>query len=182
MLRLLRHYHSLNMQAFTFWKKHRQNIGLFHIPLLSASLLCGTSCGIFTKMPTVLESADQARKDGRFQEAIQLYKQHLQTRLNTSWKIKNENPYFWLLTVGDVYLQAGDPVKAQLAYDQARTQNVDLPLLVDRYLSLATWYKEHGNTKEAIAILTEYRSLDTLLFNGELDTISKELVDKEDSE
>lgn len=170
------------MPTMTFGKKARRKIGLIQLTLLLASLLTGTACGLFTKIPTVLESADAARKDGRFEEAISLYKQHMQQRLETSWKIKNENPYFWLLTVGDVYLEAGDPVKARQAYDLARENNVEVPLLVDRYLTLATWYKDHGDSKEAIAILTEYRSLDTLLFNGELDAISKELVAQEDGE
>ena len=150
--------------------------------LLLSACLSMTSCHVLTKLPTVLESADTARKTGDFRAAVTLYKQHMQERLATRWKIRDENAYFWLLTVGDVYLESGDPEEAREAYDQARIHNVDRNLLVDRYLTLATWYKDLGNVRKAVSILEEYRSLDPLLFNGTLDSISKEFVAQEDAE
>lgn len=182
MLRSTRSCHSLNLFAIPIRNRHRRKGGMARLAFLNAALLASTSCSLFTKLPTALESADDARKSGKFEEAIILYRQHLQQRVDARWKIQNENPYFWLLTIGDVYLESENPLKAKETYDQARLHNVDRPLLVDRYLTLATWYKKHGDVLKAIAVLKEYRPLDTLLFNGELDTISKELVAQQDGE
>lgn len=140
------------------------------------------ACSFFAPGLTTLEKADQARKNGRYKLAIKHYQQHLEQRLATKWKIKNENPYFWLLTIGDVHLEAGDPIKARQIYDEALNKKVDTLLLVDRYLTLATWYRDHDNYEQALEILKHYRDLDLLLFNGTLDKFSKEILAKEDYE
>jgi tetratricopeptide (TPR) repeat protein len=140
-----------------------------------------SACFLFTKQRTTLEQADYFKERGDYKQAIMLYSEHLRDRLVNPLRPKNENPYFYLLLIGDVYLEDSNPIMAQQKYELAWQHNVSRELIADRFLTLATWYEKQGAYNKAIKILEQYRELDTLLYNAFLDKINKKITALEES-
>jgi tetratricopeptide (TPR) repeat protein len=100
----------------------------------------------------------------------------MESRLAATDRPEEENPYFYLLLMGDVELSRGDTVKALAFYEEAEQKGVASPLTADRYRAVAAWHEEHGQLKEAIDLLSKYRDRDDLLFDSMLDRIAKKLT------
>lgn len=130
---------------------------------------------------TYLEKADHFVSEGKLDEAIATYKKHIEYRLSVKDRASWENPYFYYLLVGDLYLRLEKPLEALDAYTLAHTKGVEVPLVADRYRSLARWYKNHDQLKAAIELLQKYRELDDLMFDAMLDKYSKELTRQEET-
>ena len=126
------------------------------------------------------EQAQEYETKGDFEAAIKAYSKHIQARQDSA--IKGENPYFYCLLIGDDYLKLDKPVEAKAAYDTARANQVDPPFLVDRAKILAKYYAEKANFEEAIKILTDYRELDAIAIDYEIDSIHKQMLEFEDKE
>jgi hypothetical protein len=92
-----------------------------------------------------------------------------------------ENPYFYELLIGDIYLSQGDAVRALDSYESSEKHGVHLTLVSDRYRSVAAWHETNGELKEAITVLTTYRDRDPLLFDAALDRVARALTALEDS-
>jgi tetratricopeptide (TPR) repeat protein len=106
-----------------------------------------------------------------------MYREHISNRLEVADRPEWENPYFYLLNVGDIELKRGDVDKALAAYEEAERQRVDLPLVADRYRAVAVWYEEHGQLQKALEVLTKYREKDPLIFDSMLDRVARELTE-----
>jgi tetratricopeptide (TPR) repeat protein len=123
--------------------------------------------------------AEHRRAAGKLDEALELYRKHLQQRLEDTARPAEENPYFYELLIGDVQLQQGKAEDARAAYEEAKTHQVGKDLVIDRFRRLGAWYEAAGRYEEAIAILKSYRSLDEFLFDIDIDRVAKEALNKE---
>lgn len=128
---------------------------------------------------TKLELAEQLLRENRHEDAIAAYRAHIENRLAISDRPEWENPQFYLLVIGDVYLGQGDITNALACYDQAAKEGIHPSLISDRYRSTAKWYEDRNQLKEAMEVLKQHRELDTLLFDAMLDRIAKTLTEQE---
>ena len=159
------------MQTNKTSKKHIIII-LFLSSLLLSNLIL-SSCS--TNFRYFLEKAEAAEKSKEYSKAIEYYNKHIEFRNNDS-KPPKENPYFYLLMVGDLYLKNEQPIEAKDTYIKAVDKEVSKPLCAERIRNIAKYYSEKSNYEEAFKILEEYRELDPLLFDLDKDNLHKEYV------
>jgi tetratricopeptide (TPR) repeat protein len=150
---------------------------LFFIASTFAVVLCGAGC--FSSGPERLTEAESLTSEGRHDEAIAAYREHIAERLGTSERPEWENPHFYLLSIGDIELSRGNVDAALATYEEAEREKVDPPLIADRYRAVASWYEEHGQLQKALDILTKYREKDPLIFDSMLDRIARQLTAEE---
>jgi tetratricopeptide (TPR) repeat protein len=146
--------------------------------LIIGSLTIFGIAGCFSSGPTELVDAEQLTRDGKPDEAIAAYREHIANRLEVSDRPEWENPYFYLLNVGDIELNRGKIDAALAMYEEAERQKVDPALVADRYRAVASWYEEHGELTKALEILTKYREKDPLIFDSMLDRVARELTER----
>ena len=143
-------------------------------------LACLISCGpYYPKKLKHLMRAEHLTSEGDFKEAIREYEKHIDLRSNQEhpdW----ENPYFYLLIIGDLKLKLKKPKEALKNYLKADSQKVSSILVNDRIRLVASWYESNSKIKEAIKLLEKYRKRDTLMFDLMLDRFSKKLVKTQD--
>jgi tetratricopeptide (TPR) repeat protein len=137
-----------------------------------------SACSLFSNSSSI-DHAEALAADGRYEEAIQIYSEHMQERLAVSDRPAWENPYFYMLSIGDLQLRMGQPEQALTSFTTAEEHHVDASLISDRYRSVAIWYEEHGQLEKALAILTKYRDRDSLLFDAMLDRIARAMTAQE---
>jgi tetratricopeptide (TPR) repeat protein len=135
------------------------------------------TAGCFSTGPQELLDAEELSSEGKHDEAIAAYQEHIANRLEVADRPEWENPYFYLLNVGDIELSRGNVDKALAAYEEAEREKVDLPLVADRYRAVASWYEEHGQLQKSLEILTKYREKDPLIFDSMLDRVARELTE-----
>lgn len=128
-----------------------------------------------------IRQAEELSRQGEYDTAIVLYREHMQERLEVEDRPVWENPYFYLLLIGDVQLGQGQPELAIVTYEEAERLKVEPTLISDRYRAVGRWYQEHGQSQKALEVLTKYRDRDSLLFDAMLDRIAKELTAQEDA-
>lgn len=150
------------------------------VAFLSFQLSACTRFARFFGPENQLELAEQFLRQSRFDDAIASYRKHIDQRLALQDRPEWENPWFYLLMIGDVELRAGQPDKAITSYTEAETRGVDTSLVLDRYRSTAAWFEKEGRLKEAVDLLATQRDRDPLIFNGMLDRLSREIVELED--
>jgi len=126
---------------------------------------------------TEAERAEALEKKGEYLEAIQAYENHISTRLASDKLYKNENPSFYKLLIGDLYLELEQVEQAEQAYLAALEKEVSKPLCADRIKKLGQWHEKKGNFEEAFKIIEKHRELDTLLFDLEIDRLHKAKVE-----
>ena len=131
--------------------------------------------------PSYLQQADEFSRQGKYGEAIDAYRSHMEERLAVKNRPDWENPYFYLVLIGDIQLGQGRPEEALASYDEADRQGVDAYLISDRYRSVAAWYEKEGRLEEAIELLSRHRQRDPILIDSMLDRMSKELVRTEEA-
>jgi tetratricopeptide (TPR) repeat protein len=123
--------------------------------------------------------AEYYRQSSQFENAITQYKLHVQDRLRDKTRPEDENPYFYYLLIGDVYLEMSDAAKAEEAYLVALEQEVELSYLIDRFSKLGFFFERLGDIEQAIEILNKYRHLDPLIFDSAVDRLHKKSVAEE---
>ena len=109
-------------------------------------------------------------------EAIKLYEAHINYRLKLDDKPEWENPYVYLLDIGDIYLNKGDVESALKYYLEVELKKVDVDYINDRLKKVAYWHEENQNFFKAIEHLKLYRDRDPLIFDLILDRISKKII------
>jgi len=124
--------------------------------------------------------ADDFSSKKKYSEAIQAYWDHINQRLAVQSKPDWENPYIYLLDIGDLYLEQNKVDQAMEAYLGAEKQGVKDGYINDRLRFVASWYEEHGELEKAIQHLKKYRERDELLFDLMLNRLARKLVDSED--
>jgi tetratricopeptide (TPR) repeat protein len=142
-----------------------------------------TSCQgryLFSSGTSLLDEAERTSREGDAEDAIELYKKHLERRLAVKDRPDWENPYLYLLTIGDLELKQGKVDAALASYEQAEKQGVNKELISDRFRGVALKFEADDKLEEACSILQKYRDRDPLIIDGMLDRISKEIVIRED--
>lgn len=141
-------------------------------------LLCMLSCVRVThRYETPAARADALKEQGKYEEAIKAYRAHLAQRI--AQRGPEENPYFYLLLIGDCYIAMDQLQEAEESYREAHAQEVDKALVADRFRRLADWYENENELENAMALLQKYRHLDPLLFDLEIDRLHKAYVRRE---
>ena len=125
--------------------------------------------------------ADRLSKEKKYQEAIDEYWRHIEDRLAVSERPNWENPYLYLLDIGDLYIEQGNVGEALRYYELAEEKHVKQGYVNDRYRGVAAWYESRGRLRDAIEHLEKYQDKDPLLFDLMLDRLSRELVEQEES-
>lgn len=141
--------------------------------------LGNTILGCSSTSPELLLRAELLSSQGQHDEAIIAYREHINARLDDSDKAEWENPYFYLLNIGDIELTSGNIEAAIAAYEEAEAKKVEVPLVADRYRAVAGWYEQHGELQKALQILTKYRDRDPLIFDSMLDRVARALTASE---
>ncbi len=124
--------------------------------------------------------AKELADDGRTDEAIAVYKLHIQRRLAEEDRPSDENPYFFYLAIGDIYLKKNDLLNARIAYETALANEVSHLSLADRFKQLADALGNQNKHDEAIELLKKYQHLDPLMLPLAIDTLHRQMIAKED--
>lgn len=148
-----------------------------------------TGCSVFVwasdfRFPqnrlTHAQRAQDLRNEHEVDEAVKEYHLHIEQRLATANRPEWENPYFYYLLIGDTYLENDQPQEAKDAYLTAYHEKVNEHFIVDRLVQLANWYLKHRQDEAGISLLRQYRELDPLLIDNEIDQMHKKIVSEED--
>ena len=142
-------------------------------------LLLGSGClrvFFLERHQSTAEKADQLAANGSWEEAIELYRTHMEERLKSKSRPDEENPYFYHLLIGDLYLDQDKDAKALENYKIAEEKEVASVLVVDRYRRMARWYSSRKEHERAITFLRSVRELDPLIFDADIDLIHKAMV------
>jgi tetratricopeptide (TPR) repeat protein len=126
------------------------------------------------------QKADKLKSQGKIVEAIRAYETHIKHRLADSRRRPEENPYFYQLYIGDLYIEQNKPQQAREAYLIAKEKRVETNLIADRLVKLARYLVARGKNAEAIKLLKEQRSVDPDALDAEIDEIHKKTVAAED--
>lgn len=148
------------------------------LALAGASLFL-IACASLSEQGDPIERAERHTEEGHYDEALALYRKHMDDRLAATNRPEWENPYFYLLAIGDVYLRMGQPEQALGAYNEAESHGVETSLIADRYRSVAHWYIDRRKLDQALEVLKKYREKDTLLFDSLLDKVGRALTAQE---
>ena len=161
---------------------------IFRMFLFSLLLLCG--CRLYYLVwsggatsdgnASHARTAERLRTQGKMEEAIAEYKKHIAARLSEPTRPAGENPYFYWILIGDVYLEADRPEDAKRSYLEARDHDVDIAFVIDRLRGIARYFEQRKEYEEAIKLLKEFRQMDDFIFDYDIDRLSKEMVKAED--
>lgn len=123
---------------------------------------------------THAERAEQFIEAKEYGKARVSYAKHMEKRL-ASKRPSSENPYFYLVKIGDAYLLEDRLKEAEKIYATAIKREVQPQLLGTRFRELAEiYFTKREDHKSAFRILKTYRYLDDLLFDSLLDEFQKE--------
>lgn len=154
--------------------------------LLLLLLFCGCSVfawvGVIEPIESNARKAERLVEEGQFPGAIEAYEAHIAERLADPQRKLTENPYFYYLAIGDLYLKQDQVEEAREAYIIAKEHKVSDLSLIDRFLQLANWHVDREEYEEAIYILLEYREIHPLIFDGRIDEVHKLMVAAEQEE
>lgn len=126
-----------------------------------------------------LEKADEYSRQKRYDEAIVQYQKHIAARLADKNRPAWENPWFYLLIIGDIQLGQNKVAEAISSFEQAEKEGIDKPLVADRFRMVARNYENQGNLEAAFQTLQKYRDRDPLLFDLMLDRLARTIVSQE---
>ena len=111
---------------------------------------------------------------------MESYRLHIEYRLTVEDRPRWENPWFYLLVMGDLELRQGNVPEALAYWTEAETRGIEPGLVSDRFRSAATWLEQRDRLEEAYELLTRYRERDPLLIDAMLDRLARELTARED--
>jgi len=120
--------------------------------------------------------ADQLSREKKYQEAIDEYWRHIDKRLAVKDRPEWENPYLYLLDIGDIHKEQGDIAEALRCYQMAEEKGVKQGYVNDRYRSVADWYEERGRFGEALQHLEKSRDKEPVMFDLMRDRIARRVV------
>ena len=147
--------------------------------LTIVSMVMSSSCSLLRPEKSLLIQAEEQVQQKQYNKARKLYSQHIQRRLNAEERPEWENPYFYLLMIGDLYLKESAFTEARTSYEQAFEKGIEPLLISDRFRAYAHALEQEKLYERALSFLQQYRSLDPLLFDAMLDRIAKTLTKEE---
>ena len=151
-----------------------------------SSTACHVSGGFFSISASELtqshaKNAEEALQAGELDQAISEYRLHLDERLDDPNRPNWENPYFYSVLIGDIYLKQDLPERAKDSYLLAKENRVSNDVIVDRIRSLSRYYAAKGNLEEALSLLKEFRNLEPLMIDFDIDQLHRKIIEKEDA-
>jgi tetratricopeptide (TPR) repeat protein len=159
--------------------RHRDLYPTTRYVLVSIIVVTMASAGCQMSASHYRQTAEEFRSEGRYKESNEAYLRHIESRLLVPDRPEWENPYIYLLDIGDNHLAEGDVREALRFYEKADGEGVDESYITDRIRGVSTWYEERGQLREAIALLKRYRERDELLIDMILDRLSRQLAEQE---
>jgi hypothetical protein len=154
---------------------------LVAVTLVAAATSLG-GCALFRNPDSLhLMKAEEFSRQEQYDKAIEEYRLHMRYRLSLEKRPEWENPFFYLILIGDLQLLQDKPDQARATLEEAEKQGVDVNLVSDRYRSLAHWYEKKGDLDTAFSILKGRREHDPILFDAMLDRIAKLIVAEADA-
>jgi tetratricopeptide (TPR) repeat protein len=163
------------MQQLHFSRTTRISIIL---PFLVLILCC--SCQY--RKESFRSRAEKLTAEKQYAQAIEAYQRHIEHRLSLADRPEWDNPYIYLLDIGDLYLEQGQVNRAIETYELAEEKEVRSEFVNDRYRHIAAWYEKQQQREKALEILNQYRSRDPLLFDLMMDRIAKDIVAYEEQQ
>lgn len=121
--------------------------------------------------------AQEAQSSGETELAISLYKEHIQQRLTAKDRPEWENPWFYYLVIGDIFLKNGDIDKAVIYYIEAEKKGVKTEYVTDHIIRIALHYEEKEQYSEALKHLQNYKDRDPDFFNLIMDRIARKAAE-----
>jgi tetratricopeptide (TPR) repeat protein len=128
-----------------------------------------------------LKKAEEFSRAEDYEKAIMHYKNHIADRLSAKDRPEWENPYFYYLIIGDLYLLQGKVSSSLAAYNMAEDNGVDVTLVADRYRYVASWHENKDEWEQAFYLLQQYEDRDPLLFNLIMDRLGRKITKLEDA-
>lgn len=156
----------------------RRSIRILCVLVCLSAVACRS---LFSRPRDYAERAEELVREEKYDEAIEAYRKHMNARLNVKDRPDWENPYLYLLTIGDAQLAQGKVDDALASYALAEKNQVGNGLVSDRFRNVAIYYEEHDRLQDAINVLQTYRDRDPLIFDGMLDRLSRKLVREEEA-
>jgi len=126
------------------------------------------------------EGARELWEEGKFEEAVQEYELHIKERKKNPKRPESENPDFYQLFIGDIYLELSKPEQAKAAYQLAKEKEVRKSLIIDRFKRLARWWEDKKEFQKAINSLRPLSDLDPLTVDPEIDRLHRKMVGEEE--
>jgi tetratricopeptide (TPR) repeat protein len=153
------------------------------VGVLFALVGCGPTGASLTSSgdSSQLELAERLESEGQLEEAAKAYDAHMLYRLSLDRRPEWENPYFYLLKIGDLRLRQDRVREALASYRKAASKGVEKELISDRFRAAVEHLEEKGRFGEAETLALEHRTLDPLLFDSLLDRIAKTSVALEEN-
>ena len=149
--------------------------------ILSLTLIEGCVPSKTLDGPRHIRNAERYAEEGKPDEAIDEYRRHIEYRLSVEDRPEWENPFFYLLIIGDLQLQKGSVDDALASYEEAEKNGVDRSLVADRYRHVGSCLAEQGKLTDALRVLTQYRDRDPLLIDSMRDRIAREIISRDES-
>ena len=165
--------------------QHLKNQMLFARLLLAILLLTLSACSIRTFPLNSKSDADIARSyraEKEYNLAIEHFRKHMQKRLSDPHRPPEENPYFYQIIIGDIYLEAENSDKALNNYELALKNQVEPEIVAHHIRQLAIWKHNHAQSDASVELLKQYRYLEELSFDSTLDNILRDIVEREQKE
>lgn len=130
--------------------------------------------------PSRYDYAKHLIEEKKYDEAIVEYQLHIDERLNSPSRPTDENPFFYYILIGDVFLKKNDIQSALGAFKTAHENKVHDKLVLDRFRQVAEIYVLEKKFDNAIELLTTYREIDTLLVDSDIDKIHRTMIEVEE--
>ena len=150
---------------------------------LALALILGTtSCSLFSTRNelSLARRAEQAQEAGNCEKAINLYNKHIEDRITQENKAEKENPWFYLIKIGDCQFEQNKETEALNTYLEAKSKKVYPDLIADRIMKVVDMRVKQKRYDDAINLLKDHREIDELKFDSRIDEIHKEIVVNEE--
>jgi hypothetical protein len=137
---------------------------------------------VFTSWGEHRRKAEQLETENNLEAAIDQYLLHIEQRRGDSSRPESENPSFYYILIADLYIRLERPKEALSYILRAKEDGVMKEFVIDRMRQVSAYHENAGAFSVAIQLLTEYRSLDPLLFDWDIDRLHKKLVQSDQTQ
>ncbi|HMO02016.1 MAG TPA: lysophospholipid acyltransferase family protein [Oligoflexia bacterium] len=132
--------------------------------------------------PNNLKLAEEYAAKKEWSKAIRHYYAHINDRNLVKNRPDWENPYFYLIAIGDIHLEEKKYKLALDRYLEAEAKGIPQTLVTDRIRLIAAKLKDDGALKDAFEHLKKFKDRDSLIFDGLLDSLAKQITQTEEQE
>jgi len=187
----LEKYISLHPEQWLWWHKRwrsqpnskrkssKEYIDWLRSSLVFCSFLIASCSSVDSySLPEKPLQAQTLIKNGEIDQGIILYQEHMLERLKNPWRPDSENPYFYLILIGDAEKDRKNYEKAIEYYKEALSHRVADDLILSRMREVAFELFHTGQEDPAIELLQSFHKLDPLFIDGTIDELNKLKLEK----